>query len=227
MIRILVIDDVETPDSLRKLEREIEGSYKTAVKIEHINPVDYILGKNEAQERDQFLQTLRSRASEFWDIALIDLNLGEIEMEEADRLELPLLIVEAFRESNRSAMVIFYSGTLAKHIPKLITEDTKSAKQEAERILKRIFLSGAMGFVPRDEIGNYVYSSLDEPPWLLRVDRLLTNYSGYAIAGEETEFKGMSFTDLAIAARRQDKLGRRISELVAEFGVSSLVDLNK
>jgi hypothetical protein len=227
MIRILVIDDIEAPDSLAKLKREIEGSYRTPVEIQHINPVKYISGRVGAPARDSFLRMVGSLASEFWDIALIDLNLGEVEIEEAERLELPLSIAEAFRESNRAAMVIFYSGTLAKHIPKLISEDTKSAKQDAERVLKRIFLSGVVGFVPRDEIGNYVYSSLDEPPWLLRVDRLLTNYSAYAIAGEETEFRGKSFADLAIAARRQDELGKRVSGVIAEFGVASLVDLNR
>ena len=227
MIRILVIDDVETPDSLAKLAREIEGSFRTSVEIKHLNPVDFIAGKDEARERSSFLQMVNSLASEFWDIALVDLNLGEVEMEEAERLELPLSIVDAFRESNRAAMVIYYSGTLAKHIPKLIAEDTKSNKQDAERVLKRIFLSGIVGFVPRDEIGIYVSTSLDEPPWLLRVDRLLTRHSAYAVAGEETEFKGMSFAKLAIAARRQDDLGKRVAGLVAEFGVASLVDLNK
>jgi hypothetical protein len=227
MIRILVIDDVETPDSLARLAREIEGSYRTSVEIHPLNPVEFISGNDEARERASFLQTVTSRASEFWHIALIDLNLAEVEMEEPERLELPLSIVEAFRESNRAAMVILYSGTLAKHIPKLIAEDSKSAKQDSERVLKRIFLSGIVGFVPRDEIGNYVYASLDEPPWLLRVDRLLTANSKLAVNVEESEFKEKHFADLASSVRRQDKLGRRVAGLVAEFGVASLVDLNK
>ena len=223
----MVIDDVETPDSLARLAREIEGSYQTSVEIHHLNPVQFISGNDEARERAAFLQTVASRASEFWDIALIDLNLAEVEMEDAERLELPLSIVEAFREGNRAAMVILYSGTLAKHIPKLIAEDSKSAKQDSERVLKRIFLSGIVGFVPRDEIGNYVYASLDEPAWLLRVDRLLTANSKLTVNVEESEFKEKGFADLASSVRRQDKLGRRIAGLVAEFGVASLVDLNK
>jgi len=32
---------------------------------------------------------------------------------------------------------------------------------------------------------------------------------------------------LAAAVRRQDRLGRRITKLVAEFGVASFVDINK
>jgi hypothetical protein len=227
MIRILVIDDVETPDSLAKLEREIAGSFRTPVDIKHLNPVDYIRGRDEARERESLLQTVRTLATEFWDIALVDLNLGEVVMEEADLLELPLSIVEAFRGSNRAAMVILYSGTLARHIPKLIAEDSKSTKQDAERVLKRIFLSGVVGFVPRDEIGGYVYASLDEPSWLLCVDRLLTASSNLSVKVEESEFKEKRFADLALAVRRQDTLGKRVAGLVAEFGVASLVDLNK
>lgn len=227
MIRILVIDDVETPDSLAQLERVIQGGYNTAAEIKHLNPVDFISGKDEVTERAKFLQQVSARASEFWDVALVDLNLGDVELEDADRLELPLSIVEAFRESNRAAMVFFYSGTLAKHIPKLITEDSKSAKQDSERVLRRIFLSGVLGFVPRDEISNYVYASLGEPPWLLRLDRLLTVNGKLTTTVEESEFKGKSFADLAASVRRQDAVGRRVSGLVAEFGVASLVDLNK
>ncbi len=227
MIRILVIDDVETPDSLARLAREIEGSFQTTVEIQFLNPAEFISSGDEAREHTAFLQTVKSRAAEFWDVAIIDLNLAEVEMEEGERLELPLSIVEAFRENNRAAVVILYSGTLAKHIPKLIAEDTKSAKQDAERVLKRIFLSGVVGFVPRDEIGNYVYASLDEPPWLLRVDRLLTSNSKLTVNVEESEFKQKSFADLAASVRRQDKLGSRVAGLVAEFGVASLVDLNK
>jgi len=44
---------------------------------------------------------------------------------------------------------------------------------------------------------------------------------------DESEFKGKSFADLATAVRRQDTLGKRVAGLVAEFGVASLVDLNK
>lgn len=227
MIRILVIDDVEMPDSLARLKREIEGGFHTAVDIHPLNPAEFILGKNEDQERSAFLKMVTSCANEFWDVALIDLNLAEVEMEEAERLDLPLAIVEAFRENNRAAMVILYSGTLAKHIPRLIAEDTKSAKQDAERVLKRIFLSGIVGFVPRDEIGNYVSASLDEPPWLLRVDRLLTSHSNLVVNVEESEFKEKRFADLASCVRRQDNLGKRVAGLVAEFGVASLVDLNK
>ena len=227
MIRILIIDDVEMQDSIAQLEREIEGSYRTSVDIQHINPVEHISGQDGARERDAFMRVVSSRASEFWDTVLIDLNLGEVEMEEAERLEFPLSIVEAFRDVNRAATVIFYSGTLAKHIPKLIAEDSKSAKQDSERVLRRIFLSGVMAFISRDEIGIYVRTSLDEPPWLLRVDRLLTINSNLAVNVEESEFKGKRFVDLATAVRRQDALGKHVAGLVAEFGVASLVDLNK
>src|ERR1035437_8805389 len=100
MIRILVIDDVETPDSLAKLEREIAGSFRTSVDIKHLNPVDYIRGRDEARERESLLQKVAALATEFWDIALVDLGGRRIIKKETDLLELPLPIVEAFRGRN-------------------------------------------------------------------------------------------------------------------------------
>jgi hypothetical protein len=78
-----------------------------------------------------------------------------------------------------------------------------------------------------DVLGAEVYSVLEEPPWLLRVDRLLTANSKLMVNVEESEFKEKSFADLAAAVRRQDSLGKHVAGLVAEFGVASLVDLNK
>src|SRR4051812_9128354 len=110
MIRILVIDDVETPDSLAKLTREIEGSYGSPVEIIHLNPVGFFSGGDEAEELAAFMEIVASKATQFWDIALIDLNLSDVEMKQSELLELPLSIVATFRESNRVAMVILYSG---------------------------------------------------------------------------------------------------------------------
>lgn len=227
MIRILVIDDSEIPDSLAELTREIEGSYHTAVEIRHLNPVPFFEGKDEDAENTAFLSEIKNNAAEFWDILIVDLNLNDVELEEKERLELPLAIVETFHSNNQSAMKIFYSGTLAKHIPKLIADDNKSTKQDAERMLRRIFLAGVIGFVPRDEIGSFVFSLLDQPPWILVVDRILTLHSDLMVAVEESKYKGMSFANLACAIRKQDDMGKKLAKQIAEFGVASLVDLNK
>src|SRR5207244_5028514 len=100
-------------------------------------------------------------------------------------------------------------------------------KSQSEKVLKRVFLAGISGFIERDQIGNEVYSVLEEPPWLLCLDRLLTANSNLTVNVEESEFKQKCFADLATAVRRQDALGKRVATLVAQFGVASLVDLNK
>ena len=174
------------------------------------------------KEIASFLEELRVRASEFWDIVIIDIHLHDVKLPDEERLHLSLLIAEVFREVNHSAIAILYSGTLEEHIKKLLGGD-----KPAEPALKKIFRAEIAAFVPRRTIGLEVLSALDMPPSILRVDRLLMKHASCFVGVEESEFKGRSFAELATAVRRQDKLGRHVTELVTEFGVASLVDLNK
>ena len=227
MIRILVIDDADTPEFLDNMCRGIEGGYHVPVRAEHINPSNFLSGDGAEQEVAALLNEIQRRANECWDVVIIDIRLREIDRPEDELLEVSISIAERFRAENRAAIVLLYSGNLSKSIPKLIERDVSSKKSGSEKVLKRVFLAGISGFVERDQIGNEVYSVLEEPPWLLCVDRLLTANSKLTVNVEESEFKEKRFADLATAVRRQDALGRRVAGLVAEFGVASLVDLNK
>jgi hypothetical protein len=227
MIRILVIDDTETPEFLENMCRAIEGGYSIPVRAEHINPSKFLSGEGAEQEVAALLTEVQRRASECWDVVIIDIRLREIERPADELLEVSLSIAETFRAENRAAIILLYSGNLSKSIPKLIERDASSRKSGSEKVLKRVFLAGIAGFVERDQIETEVYSTLEEPPWLLRLDRLLTANSKLIVNVEESEFKQKCFAELAAAVRRQDTLGRRIAELVAEFGVASFADLNK
>jgi hypothetical protein len=227
MIRILVIDDAEAPEFLEDMCRGIQGGYRVPVFAKHINPSKFLSGDGAEQEVAALMDEVRLVASECWDVVIIDIRLREIARPEDELLEISLAIAEKFRSENRAAIVLLYSGNLSKGIPKLIERDASSKKSGSEKVLKRIFLAGIAGFIERDQIRNEVYSVLEEPPLLLRADRLLTVNSKLAVNVEESEFKGKSFGDLATALRRQDFLGKRVAQLVTELGVASLVDLNK
>jgi CheY-like chemotaxis protein len=227
MIRILVIDDAETPEFLDDMCRGIEGGYHVPVRTEHINPTKFLSGEGADQEIAALLSEVQRRANDCWDVVIVDIRLREIDRPEDELLEVSLSIAERFRAENRAAIVLLYSGNLSKSIPKLIERDASSKKSGSEKVLKRVFLAGISGFVERDQIGNEVYSVLEDPPWLLCVDRLLTRNAKLKVNVEESEFKERSFEDLATAVRRQNPFGRRVAKLIAEFGVASLVDLNK
>lgn len=226
MIRILVIDDAETPEFLDDMCRDIQGGYDVPVHVEHINPTKFLTGDGEG-EVVSLLKEIQQRANECWDVVIIDVRLRDIDRPEDELLDVCLSIAETFRTENRAAIVLIYSGNLSKILGKTIEKDTSSRKSSAEKLLKRIFPTGLASFVERDQIGAEVYSVLEEPPWLLRVDRLLTANSKLVVNVEESEFKDKSFADLAVALRRQDNLGKRVAGLIAEFGIASLVDLNK
>lgn len=222
MIRILVIDDIEKPEFINDMAREVADGFGDDVDIKHMNPVATFKGGNHQDEIAMFLEELRARATEFWDVAIIDIHLHDVKLPNEERLHLSLRIAEVFREVNHSAITILYSGTLEEHIKKLLGGD-----RPAEPALKKIFRAEIAAFVPRRTIGLEVLSALDMPPSLLRVDRLLMKHASCVVGVGESEFKGKSFAELATAVRRQDKLGRHVSDLVAEFGVASLVDFNK
>lgn len=227
MIRILIIDDAETPEFLDKLNRDISGGFDTDVYLQHFNPITYFHGGNIDQEEQDCFDAIHSIAGQFWDIALIDINLHEMERPEAEKLNLSLSIAETFREENRSAMILLYSGTLAKHIPKLIGDDTSTSKAESEKVLRRIFHASILSFVPRDEITVQVYDALSDPPLLLIADRLLEKHNELLVQVAESEFAGMSFAQLSGCLRKQDTNGKRVCERIAQLGIASLVDLNK
>jgi len=54
----------------------------------------------------------------------------------------------------------------------------------------------------------------------------LMKHSAIVVGPEEAEFKGRSFADLAMAVRRQDHDGQKITQLTAEYGVGCFADLN-
>lgn len=226
MIRILVIDDADTPEFLDEMCRDIEGGYGVPVHAEHINPTKFLIGDGQ-NEVVALLDEVRRRADECWDVVIIDIRLRDVDRPEDELLEVCLSIAETFRSQNRAAIVLIYSGNLSKILGKTIETDASSKKSTSEKMLKRVFLVGLAGFIERDQIGAEVYSVLEEPPWLLRADRLLTANCKLTVNVEESEFKGKSFGDLATALRRQDSLGKRVAELVTDLGVACLADLNK
>jgi hypothetical protein len=170
-----------------------------------------------------FLNYIKQLASEFWDVAIIDLNLADVQLPVEDKIQLPISIAEAFRETNHAATVIIYSGTLADHVENLLNG---RGNLPAEAALKKIFRAEIANFFPRRRIIPEVLSTLDNPSWLLRVDRLLMRYAPMVVGPEEAEFKGRSFADLAMAVRRQDHDGQKITQLTAEYGVGCFADLN-
>lgn len=222
MIRILIIDDAQKPDFIERMCREIQaGDESVLVEPLHLNPVKIIGESASANSLDVLLDTVARSAQEFWDVIIIDLNLADVNLPEEQRIQLPLTISEKVRESNGAATVILYSGTLSDHVDKLL-----KGAMPAESALKRIFRGDISAFVPRRRIEAEAALAVENPPWLLRIDRLLMRHSSLVVSPEESEFRGRAFSDLAKAVRRQDAEGQRIAQLAAEHGIAALVDLN-
>ena len=198
-----------------------QGFSHSEVQTFHLNPTSAFGAGDAKVALQEFLELIKMRAEEFWDVVIIDINLADVKLPEDERLHLSLSIAEAFREKNQSATLILYSGTLSDHVDKLL-----KGKMPAEAALKRIFRADISLFVRRDRIGYEVFSAIDNPSWLLRIDRLLMKHAKELVGPEEAEFKGRSFAELAMAVRRQDHAGQRISQLVAEFGIGCFTDLN-
>lgn len=222
MIRILIVDDAQKPDFIEAMCREIRaGRDDFPVEPLHLNPVNLLGNPGEKRVLDALLDKVAQAAQEFWDVVIIDVNLAEVNLPEDQRLHLPLSIAEKVRETNRSATVILYSGTLSDHVDKLLKGD-----MPAEAALKRIFRGEISAFVPRRRIEAEVAIAVDNPSWLLRIDRLLMQHSTLVVVPEEAEFKGRNFADLARSVRRQDHDGQRITQLAAEHGIAAFTDLN-
>jgi hypothetical protein len=224
MIRILIIDDTDSIEFVEEMKRDVSGQFaNTDIQIVPVNPVSRLDVVGQQAALAAFLNYIKQLASEFWDVAIIDLNLADVQLPDEDKIQLPISIAEAFRETNHAATVIIYSGTLADHVENLLNG---RGNLPTEAALKKIFRAEIANFFPRRRIIPEVLSALDNPSWLLRVDRLLMKYAPMVVGPEEAEFEGRSFADLAMAVRRQDNEGQKITQLTAEYGIACFTDLN-
>lgn len=190
------------------------------VRAEHLNPTVYFEGRNQASELSRLLTEVARSAAEFWDVALIDINLHEVNIAKAEKLHLALSIADKFRETNKSAIVILYSGTLSDHVKELLAEP-----KAAELAMKKIFRTDIAAFSPRNHVALEVIQRLSAPSFILTIDRALIADSNFRISAAEAEFTGKTFGQLAAAVRCQDRIGVRLTSLVAEHGLAAIVDL--
>jgi len=221
MRRFLIVDDeyeLAFDDELRN-DNVVDGIQAEVI---HINPTPFIKADLEAEKIvTNLLEEVRLRSVEFWDVVAIDLNLGNFHFEQdRQNKEVCLRIAEVFREQNKSATVFLYSGTLKDYIKKLESVDANDTP------LRRIFNARVENFVKRSRIASEVTAAVDEPSWILRVDRMLMQSKHLTVTPKEATYSGRSFEDLAAAVRQQDTVGRRVIELVSEYGISAFVDLN-
>jgi hypothetical protein len=151
---------------------------------------------------------------------VIDLFLGDFSLPAHGNLEVCLRVAEAVHQQNKSATILLYSGTLAKYVDELLRVGASDTQ------LRRIFHAGVANFVPRNRVAREVTSAVENPSWLLRIDRLLMRYSTLVVEPEEAEFVGRSFASLAKSVRCQDHEGQRIAQLAAENGIAAFTDLN-
>lgn len=221
MIRILVVDDLENPEFIPALRQEIENETGQQVEAVHLNPTHAFTGRDTVTELKAFVRKVEAKAAEFWDVALIDVNLNDVNLPKLKKLHLALTIAGHFHDVNKAAVMLLYSGTLSEHVKELLGND-----EPAEAALKRIYRSGIAAFVPRSSIRLQVTESLSSPPFLLRVDRALMERSAYVVKSELSEFAGKSLGQLATSVRTQDRTGMRFVSLITEHGVAALLDLN-
>lgn len=220
MRRVLIIDD-QSPAFAGELERDVRDDGGSAPELKHINPSDYFSGgATPEQTIANLLARVSEAAEEFWDVVVIDLFLGDFGFQNHRNLEVCLRVAETVHDRNKSATILLYSGTLAKYVDELIRGGASDTQ------LRRIFHAGIANFVPRNRVAREVNSAIDNPSWLLRVDRLLTRHSKLLVGPAEAEFTGRSFADLAKSTRRQDSEGQRIAQLAAEYGIAAFTDLN-
>jgi hypothetical protein len=224
MIRVLVIDDAQQPEFLNDMRNTIQGGFgDEMVEIHHLNPNVSFLGVDHATELKSFLVEVDVQSADFWDAILVDINLVDIRVSAIARLQLSLDIVDHVRQVNKATSIIMYSGTLSDHMQNLLNA---RAEMPAESQMKKLLGNEIYSFVPRRVIKDEVYDAIGNPSWLLRVDRQLMKYSTYKVGHEGAEFQGLTFEALAKSVRSQSHEGRRVAERIAEFGVSSIVDLN-
>lgn len=220
MRRVLIIDD-QSPAFAGEIEADVRDDSGSGPELRHINPNDYFVGgASPEQTVSSLLTAVAKAASEFWDVVVIDLFLGDFGFPTHENLEVCLRVAEAAREQNKSAAILLYSGTLARYVDELLRGGASDTQ------LRRIFHAGVGNFVPRNRVAREVTSAVDNPSWLLRIDRLLMRHSTLVVCPEEAEFEGRSFAELAKSVRRQDQDGHRITQLAAEHGIAAFTDLN-
>ena len=220
MRRVLIIDD-QSPAFAGEIEADMRDYRGNAPILKHINPAEYFVdGATPEQTVATLLGDISATAMEFWDVVIIDLFLGDFGFPNHGNLEVCLRVAESVYEQNKSATILLYSGTLAKYVDELLRGGASDTQ------LRRIFHAGVANFVPRNRVAREVTSAVDNPSWLLRIDRLLMQHSPLVVGSEEAEFVGRSFADLAKSVRRQDHEGQRIAQLAAEHGIAAFTDLN-
>lgn len=220
MRRVLIIDD-QVPAFAGEIERDVLDEDGSPAYVKHINPSDYFPGSTSSEQTvSRLLNVVEVAAAEFWDVIVIDLFLGDFGFQNHGNLEVCLRVAEAVHEQNKSATILLYSGTLAKYVDELL----KGGASDTQ--LRRIFHAGVANFVPRNRVAREVTSAIDNPSWLLRVDRLLMRHSHLVVAPVEADFSGRSFADLAKSMRRQDSEGQQITQIVSEYGIAAFTDLN-
>jgi len=220
MRRVLIIDD-QSPAFAAEIEMDVRDDHGNAPKLRHINPTDFFAGSATPEQTvSKLLAEVAQAATEYWDVIVIDLFLGDFGFPNHGNLEVCLRVAEAVRDRNKCATLLLYSGTLAKYVEELLSGGASDTQ------LRRIFHAGVANFYQRNRVAREVVSAVDNPSWLLRVDRLLMKHSAIVVGPEEAEFKGRSFADLAMAVRRQDHDGQKITQLTAEYGVGCFADLN-
>ncbi|MCW1926545.1 hypothetical protein OKA05_28595 [Luteolibacter arcticus] len=220
MRRVLIVDD-QDPAFAGELETEIRDESGNAPELMHINPSDFFSdGRTPDQTLAKLLARVAEAATEFWDVIIIDLYLGDFGFDGHRNLEVCLRVAEAAREANRSATMLLYSGTLSKYVNELLGGGASDTQ------LRRIFHAEVANFVQRSRIAREVRSAVDNPTWLLRVDRLLMTTPALVVGPEEAEFVGRTFAELAKLVRRQNDEGQKITQLAVDYGVAAFTDLN-
>lgn len=215
-----MVDD-QAPAFSGEIYADVRDEEGVAPRIEHINPSDYFKGSRSSQETvDKILGKVGETATQFWDVVVIDLFLGDFGLPTKENLEMPLRIAESVRIQNQSTAVLLYSGTLAKYLEDLFGQGASDTQ------LRRVFQASIANFVPRNRVAREVASAAENPSWLLQVDRLLMRHEKLTVRPEEAKFRGRTFAELAASVRRQDRDGQEITRLAAEYGISSFFDLN-
>lgn len=220
MRQILVIDDNVPPyvDELKADIKEREGFEPI---VRHINPTDFFSASSDpTASTSSFLNEVKKAAVDRWDAVAIDLYLGDFRLGDLENRLVCLRVAETFREQNKCATVLLYSGTLGKFINEILGGGASDTH------LRRIFHADIANFYPRNRIMSELSSAIENPSWLLRVDRLLMKHALMIVGPEEAEFTGRSFADLAKSVRRQDHEGQRITQLTVEYGIAAFIDLN-
>ncbi len=220
-IRILAIDDIRNANAFTETKRAIEGEYGE-VYIHQINPIDFSSGHS----RDNFLKEVQERASEFWDVVLVDINL-DANSEPSSAIHLSLQIIAIIRAMNRAAILMLYSGTLSKTLLKVIENDKTSKLKTSEELLRKLLDAEIDRFISRDDLPNEVYTALGTPPLCLLADRFLMKHERLFAKTTNSGLDGKSFRELAESVRQQNEIGKRLAHEIVEFGVACLVDLNK